>query len=249
MKPQWYASPIDLPEGRSGRIVLSHHVHNAGERLPIVGIRQAILRGVSPINVYLHEPLRVHELREQGVGVWMTDLPEELQQVADALNKFRPRGRVLVGGLGLGILARTLETHPLVESVRVVEINPDVINLTGEGIDVVQGDLREYLQTCEEFDCFMLDTWQNTNEGAWWEDVMPLKRIIRRRFARRPRVWCWAEDMMAAQVVNALQLGAHHWYYTHVPKLTETQARAFVRNVGLPTWERKYGRLVDRGHE
>jgi len=247
-EPAWFESPLHLPEARSGKMKIRHRVLPVGSEVPIVGMRQAMLRGVRPVSAVLEKPLRIHELEEDGVGVWMSDRPEELNQIAQMLRQVNPRGRVLVGGLGLGILAKTLAQRSGVKDVFVVERSADVIKLCkASGYRVQEDDIAAFLRWhAEPFDYYLLDTWQGTNESAWWEDVLPLRRILRRRFGRKPVIHCWAEDIMAGQIVRTLTTTEPHWYYKALPlPLSTRDANKFVRDVGLPAWERNFGAAVD----
>lgn len=247
-EPQWYKSPIDLPEGVSGDVVVSHRHIEPGQKVTIIGMRQALLRGIRAASGIAQQRIRIHELSHNHRGVWMTDLPEELNQIGEMLYDVMPMGRVLVGGLGLGILATTLANRVGVDKVTVVEINPDVIKLCARpGYTVVNADIVEYLRTSnEEFDFFLLDTWQGTNEGTWWSEVMPQRRLIRQRWGKSAQVHCWAEDIMHGQIFNSLVSKQPHWYYTGLPvPMTPRVARAFLRDVGSPAWEAKYGSIID----
>ncbi len=249
-EPAWHASPVVLPEASSGKAQIRHRILKAGEKVSIIGMRQAYLRGTRPACTLLPEPLLVHELTHEDHGVWMTDLPEELNQIAELLFNVRPTGRVLVGGLGLGILPSAVTGCEGVEQVIVIELDEDVINLCAKGTYcdvIIKMDIIDYLRTTSEhFDYYLLDTWQGTGECTWWEDVMPLRRLIRGRWGTRPVVHCWAEDIMQGQIFRNLTHCPPHWYtkYLSVP-MPENEARAFLRNVGWPSWERKYGEAVD----
>ena len=244
-EPAWYPSPIDLPEASSGKVQIRHSIIKAGEKTPVVGMRQAFLRGTRPSSAVLSAPLRIHELVHEDHGMWMTDLPEELNQIEELLFTVKPTGSVLIGGLGLGILPMQVANRIEVSDVTVIELDEDVIKLCANGadFDVVEADITDYLRTTSEhFDFYLLDTWQGTNEGTWWEEVMPLRRLIRQRWGKRPVVHCWAEDIMQGQIFQALTTKPPHWYTTHLPvPMYEKEARSFLRNVGLPAWERKYG--------
>lgn len=248
--PQWYSSPIDLPERQKGTMRVRHSIIPIGEELNIVGMRQAFLRGASPVRGKTAQPLRVHELIEEGHGLWMTDLPEELNQIAEMLYDVRPQGRVLVGGLGLGIVATALLARPNVRDVLAIERSQDVVDLCRQpGYRVHVGDLLQYLEGAEQepFDYYLLDTWQGTNECTWFKEVLPLRRAIRRRHGKRPVVHCWAEDIMLGQILRSLEHARPHWYYSYLPTLMQpAERRWFVRNVGLPSWEKKYGVAIDR---
>lgn len=251
-KPEWYASPIDLPERSVGRYSIKHRMLDVGSEVAIVGLRQAMLRGVKAARGRTEEVLRVHELREKGQGVWMTDLPEELNQIGELLFNVRPTGRVCVGGLGLGILAATVAKWPGVTEVVVVEKSQEIIELcAAEEYTTVCADIAEFLKTSFAFDYYLLDTWQATSEGTWWDEVMPLRRTIRQHWGRVPVIHCWAEDIMWGQILRTLTEKPPHWYMQYLPvPMGLTQARRFLERVGLPAWEKMYGTAVDRAcHE
>jgi hypothetical protein len=266
--PQLYASPISLPEGRSGRFAVKYNYFKPGE-VAVVSLREALLTGRKPVSVKLPVPLRVHELVERRggdtEGVWMSDEPLELRQAADWILGVQPRGKVLVGGLGLGIVATWLAERKGITDVVVVEREQDVINLVQphqRGYTVLHSCIFEFLKTTPRWwwDFAFLDTWQGTNEATWWDTVMPLRRIIGNRFGKK-RVHCWAEDMMLGQVRRAFLLGNRsfmeqlhtvdkaapvegpfrHWYYEGFPEeMTQEEVTDFVTNVGLPAWEARW---------
>lgn len=250
LAPAIYESPISLPEGEAGALRLTHHTLQ-GET-PVVGFRQAYCRGIRAVKGILSKPRRIHELSEVGRGTWMTDLPEELFQIAEALTTVKPAGRVLVGGLGLGILAQALLRRSSVESVTVVELSADVITLCARpGYVVVQDDLLGFLtRSRRAFDCYLLDTWQATSEMTWWHHLVPLRRAIRHRWGAKPKVWGWAEDIMRGQVAASIAGGNRLWKYEGLPERMRSVAiRDFLEGVGLPWWEKKYAVLADRSAE
>lgn len=247
--PRFYRSPIALPERSSGDLSVVHHTLTGS--VSIIGMRQGFLTGRHAIACKLSAPLRVHQLVDKERGVWMTDLPEELFQIATALHEVQPFGRVLVGGLGLGILAKTLYQQAEVASVTVIERSADVIALCASPeYTVFRDDILRFLtNTFGRFDCYMLDTWQGTNEATYWDTVLPLRRAIRNRHGSLPKVWCWAEDIMRGQVRRALQRPHRSWYYKHLPTpMTLGAANWFLRNVGTKSWEKRYGALIDRAY-
>lgn len=66
-----------------------------------------------------------------GKDAWvpvMSDTPAEINEHGDAMD--RAVGRVLVSGLGMGVLVSALLANPMVTHIDVVEIDPDVIDLT-----------------------------------------------------------------------------------------------------------------------
>ena len=242
----WYASPINLPERRNGAVQVRHRTIE--DKTPIVGARQAYTRGLRPVTAKLKEPLRIHELIHDKHGLWMTDLPEELNQIAELMWLLSPSGRVLVGGLGLGIVAKTLAIRKGINktALTVVENDADVIALCATpDYKIVHQDIAAFLREhSDPFDFYLLDTWQGTNESCWLETVMPLRRTIRNRWGSKPVVNCWAEDIMQGQVRRCLVGPNRYWKYERLPLMNERKADQFLANVGLPAWEKAYGGLI-----
>ncbi len=71
-QPAWHKSPIDLPQKTIGKFSVKHRVVTG--KTPVIGMRQAYTRGISPLNAKLDKPLLIHELHEKEHGLWMTDL-------------------------------------------------------------------------------------------------------------------------------------------------------------------------------
>lgn len=247
--PAHYLSPIDLPERTHRKFSIRHRYTKLGERIPIIGARQALLRDQKTTVVIPKEPIKIHELVEDGHGVWMTDQPEELNQIEEMLCTVRPVGRVLVGGLGLGIVAKRLTQIQWIDEVVVIERSRDVINLCkSAGYKTICSDITKYLLRCKKpFDCYLLDTWAGTGEVTWWNTVLPLRRLIRNLWGPKPIIHCWAEDIMWGQIKPKLT-GSYppHWHYKDpFRKMNEKEADYFLTGAGLPEWGLKYGKAFD----
>lgn len=255
--PQHILSPINLAEQTCGAMSIHHRI--VKDSTPIIGARQALMRGVRQVRLKLKQPLIVHQLvedpdEEEGYsGVWMTDLPEELFQIAEAIASVKPQGHVLVGGLGLGILAKMLVALPEVKSVTVVELSKDVISLcAAPGYAVIHGNIHQFLSSRflssrkeHDYDCFMLDTWAGTNESTWWTEVFPMRRMIRNNWSNKAKIWCWAEDIMQGQVARVLAGPGRHWLYEQLPpSMSQKEIKFFLTNIGSPLWEKRYGALI-----
>ena len=251
-------SPINLPEGTSGKFSI---VHGKGDKFDVVSSRESFLTGKKSSVVIFDEPIKVHKLTDQN-GVWMTDVPIEVRQMRDAVKQLRPEGKVLVGGLGLGVVTTLLVNHPRVDKVVTIEKSVDVVALATRGQfvgEVIVADIYEWLATLPvwDFDCAFFDTWRGSNEGEWWYSVFPLRRIIANRFGKQ-RYQCWSEDIMLGQVMRKLTFAdgvqfnpilktpiewKPHWFYRMETPFTWREAHWFVKNIGLPKWEEKYGEL------
>jgi hypothetical protein len=248
--PAWYPSPIHIPEVSAGKIKVTHRIEKAGTKLPIVSTREALLRGQRPVNAVLKEDMVIHELSEQGQGVWMTDLPCELNQAMAAIKLMKPKGKVLVGGLGLGILPAYLTQVHDVETITVVEKNPSVIKLCANRAlyDVKQDDIRTFIRNTPagHYDVIFLDTWQEQTESAFWHEVFPLRRLVRSKLGP-VRLWCWKDDEFMSQAYNSLrqQPEGFHWWHRKLPMpLSHDEAVFFLIGVGSPEWESRYGDMV-----
>jgi hypothetical protein len=123
-------------------------------------------------------------LRISGHGLVMSDTPKEFR---DHFEFFRhAAGNVLVHGLGLGCCLNVIRHIPKVQSITVIEINPDVIAIVGPHfvdpkISIIQGDAR---------------TWQPPKgafyDAVWhdiWSDICTdnLKEMVafHRRYGRK----------------------------------------------------------------
>jgi len=75
-------------------------------------------------------------------------------------------GKVLCGGLGLGLIVHALLENEKVTKIDVAEINPDVIELVGpllpsiEGVRIMQTDV--YDVDAKDYDTIILDLWSWT---------------------------------------------------------------------------------------
>jgi len=94
---------------------------------------------------------------------WMVDDPLHWYGMQDLANA--AMGRVLVAGLGLGLVIHALEANEAVTAIDVVEIDEDVIGLITPLIKmkktrIINIDFWRYLYKTEEnYDTFILDIW------------------------------------------------------------------------------------------
>lgn len=265
-RPYYLRSPINVPEGRVGNFSIEHDEFKPG-LVQVIDIREAMLTGRRPLSARIRKPLKVHRLVEEGRGVWMSDEPRELRQAGEWIQSTGPSGRVLVGGLGLGVVATWLTRLPLVDSVDVVEIRPEVVSLVSKwqcGYDTYITSIFDFVQNAKrwDWDTVFLDIWQGTSESTWWTTVMPLRRAIANKFGSK-NIHCWAEDMMMGQIARAIHSGnastqralkelrpemkidgksQRHWYYEHLPEeMTTSDTTHLLTRVGLPDWEKRWG--------
>lgn len=134
----------------------------------------------------------------RGETVVMSDTPSEWRDhcgiVAIA------EGRVLVAGLGIGMVARALLRKPEVTHLTVVELAPEVIELTaphlkalyGDKLEVVQGDILEWKPPKDaRWDCGWYDIWDDISP-----DNLPDMKRLHRRFGTKVRYQAsWARGL------------------------------------------------------
>lgn len=220
-------SPIAIPQSRAGRHFVLHETMAAGWRVYSRSARTAMLLGGGPESQVLTRPLQLHKLlrltREQlarieagesiegeRAPILMTDHPCELRWMQELAAG--AAGRVLVAGLGLGIVVELLAARPEVAAVDVVEIEPEVVALTrphlsaaaAAKVRLVVADVGAFLRSCRSWpwDLAILDTWSTTDAKTLRIVVEPLLALVRERFGERA-VRCWCEAEMRALAARA----------------------------------------------
>jgi hypothetical protein len=153
------------------------------------------------------------ELYDEARGVWMTDLPIEQRQMEAQTEGLE--GRVLVGGLGLGVVVRILLETDLVDDITVVESDQRIIDLVGptlldefgdESLEIIHADLFNFLRERDPdaaaWDCAFFDIWQSDGESTFHEVVVPLRELAVPHVDGR--IACWNEDVMRGQLALGL---------------------------------------------
>lgn len=209
-------NPLLLKTGQSGDFEIKEIVHPAGTTLETSNLRTALFGGQPQQKITYEEETTWHSLREDG-GIWMTDLPIEQAQHLECLDNMR--GRVLIGGLGLGLAVTLLQDTA--DEIVVIEKSLDVINLVGPSlpgwVEVINADLmtwkEEWRRTDElEFDNAFFDIWQSDGERTFHTVVKPLRQLYDNV---ADNIVCWNEDVMRGQLsLNLSQRLA----YMDIPK-------------------------------
>lgn len=133
----------------------------------------------------------------QNRTMWMSGAQDECLAMKSMAR--RAAGNVLIGGLGLGILAWLCASKPLVKSVTVIELNPDVIAMVRPVVNhpkiaVEQGDIKEYLaRTADRYDFIGLDTWPDAGRAVL--ESPRAKDYARRALARNGIVRTWLDEI------------------------------------------------------
>lgn len=210
----WYSPGLRLPESISWNWSIRHVITEPGERMTVVSHRNAVFMGMQP--TYTVAPGKVvtvelHEKCKEGDKGWMSDSPQEVEQHVRQLKL--ARGRVLVGGLGIGLAVAILARNRRVREIVVVEKSPDVVRLVsphawkfveridrGPSLTVVNSCLFEYLKSAghKPFDFAFLDIWMPTGQTVFADTVLPLRKLAK-RIVNGP-IECWNELEMLGQM-------------------------------------------------
>ena len=179
---------VDVPEGRSG----PWRVNRFSTDPNSIHMLRAKMQGrdISP-GTY------TRLLKDDEWQPMMSDTPAE---VADHISfMYQAEGRVLVNGLGLGVVIKGLLLNPRVQAIDVVEINQDIINLVWPVYEKHK-QVRLYPGNAftiqwppgARWDCVWHDIWPEI-----CTDNLPEITRLKRKYARRC-TWqaAWCEDRL-----------------------------------------------------
>lgn len=183
---------VDVPEGSHGDVTVERFEAKANS---LEGIRQAIDGRPVTDGTFTRLLLDGH--------LWMSDTTQERRdhiepalQIVGGWPGRLPAERVLIGGLGLGMILRVALLTPGVRHVDVVEIDPDVITLVGPHYEQMAAEHGVEL-VIHEADLFKIKWPPGTRWDVAWFDIWPdlgagnlegMQRL-RRSYGRRAG-WC-----------------------------------------------------------
>ncbi len=163
LEPRYLKS--DIPAGSSGDWCV--------EKFEVVGERTERPGSPPPPDCALRRPGTYTRLR-QGATVFMTDLYDEWWTQRIAIEQaLHWGGRVLVAGLGLGLIVDSmLEAASPVERITVLELSPDVLRLSGPHLKARHGDRLELVQA----NAFDWEPPAGRPFSVVWHDIWPNPR-------------------------------------------------------------------------
>jgi hypothetical protein len=125
--------------------------------------------------VQFDRPVSVPILTQAGAmsDPWMSLTPNEILTQRPGIR--RAKGRVLVGGLGLGWFTREILKREQVKHVTVVDINADLLKVIGQPIidahpgrvTMVHSDVWDHVKDNTEYDSYLLDIWKGYPNAAY----------------------------------------------------------------------------------
>ncbi len=169
-----YINEISVPDIKIGDFLLLNSFYDKGEifQYDMPDLESDI---VVPKIGFFDAPVSFPSIYE-GDMPWMSVCPSEINSMKEQMDA--AHGRVLVLGLGLGYYPFIVSKKENVESVVIIERQPEIIRIFEdhilpsfshkEKITVVQADAYEYLGNLHdgEFDFCFADIWEGQTDGA-----------------------------------------------------------------------------------
>lgn len=147
---------------------------------------------------YGQKPGTLVHLKNKYGTIMMAD--SEMEHRTNKPFLWKANGNVLIGGLGLGMILLAVQAKEEVNSVTIVEIHQEIIDLVASQlplngkVEVVHGDIFEwYPPKGIKYDTIYFDIWDNIC-GDNYEEMKKLHRRFARRLNRdNPNCWmsCW----------------------------------------------------------
>ncbi|HSH80023.1 MAG TPA: hypothetical protein VLA19_15975 [Herpetosiphonaceae bacterium] len=145
--------------------------------------------------------------------IWMSDVPLEVWMMWDAIKVLRDPGcrRVLITGLGLGIIVKHALLQPHIQRVDVVELSDDVLRLIrphyrDRRLHVHCGDaLTIELGPRRTWDLIYHDFWQSITAA----NLVTMHTVMERYAGRAGRQLCWQQ----ATCIRMAREEEEHWQF------------------------------------
>lgn len=170
------------------------------------------MRAARDGNDYLMcHPGTYKRLTHERRGCVMSNTPMERRTAVEAFHN--AAGRVLINGLGLGMVLEGVLAKPEVTDVTVIELDPDVISLVGPHfaadprLRIINADAYLWVPPKgEKWDYAWHDIWDDINA-----DNLPLMSKLTRKYARRAaKQGAWSRAEVRREVRRDARRGG--WY-------------------------------------
>lgn len=178
---------VSVPAGKRGPWSIERFEVSKQEAM--IGNIRARMHGRGSI-----QPGFYTKLQHANRGLIMSETPDEMRDHYQAV--YNARGRVLLNGLGLGMVLAAILKREGVEQVTIIEIDADLIALVGphyaadKRVEIINADAFEYKPP------------KGARYAAVWHDIwdglcsdnLPEMTRLKRKYGRRCD-WqgCWGE--------------------------------------------------------
>ena len=170
-----YYRNIKMPAVKMGKSELKYEKYKPYEGFVCNDIVRTIDGRQFPQIGFFSEEFEYPAILENG-RIWMTVTPNEVETMKDAVRG--AKGNMLAYGLGFGYYAYMVSEKADVDSITVVEKNPDIIQLfqnhilpqfkNADKVRIVEADAFEYAKEfmpAEGYDFVFTDLWHDVSDG------------------------------------------------------------------------------------
>lgn len=173
---------VDLPEGEHGAARVARFTITEDEAR-MDRLRAAIHGHGRGVKAGTYTKLLVNGT------LWMSDTPAEVRDHQEPVRQAHARGgRILINGLGIGMVLRAVLASPKVEHVDVVELNPDVAALVGDHYAAIDPRVHVYLDDAHTIKWPADARWTVAWHDIWatiTTDDSESRTRLNRKYARR----------------------------------------------------------------
>lgn len=180
-------------------------------------------------------------------GMLATTSPSEIWELDDALRLCH--GRVLVGGLGLGLFVRYLQDHEQITSAVFVERHDRVLAYTSMALVQMQDEgslpaprvqsefcrdrITRFINTAvvgkqDVFDSAFLNTYMDASVDTWANEVVPARRMLAK--AKVNTVIVRKEADMLKRVRGMISLNRPHPVVDVFNRVWDSQKKEFAKD-------------------
>lgn len=179
-----------LEDDRQGRFGIDHFTIDPNT---LSGARAMIRQGI-PAGEYVR--------LTDGFAVVMSNTPMEKRTNRQFVET--AHGRVLIGGLGIGMIILAIQDKEDIDEIIVIEKNQEVIDLIqpqlkfNSKVKIVKGDVFTY-EPEGKFNTIYMDIWYTIGSDIYEEEMKPLIKRYRKYLVSKsedPNCWidCWAKN-------------------------------------------------------
>lgn len=138
--------------------------------------------------------IRLYENEE----LWMCNHNVDISEHQEIANKCE--GKILIGGLGLGVILKQLQKKDDIIKVIVIDNSPEVIKMVWKYLEldnrfkIIQDNIKHYIKTTTKtFDYIYIDTFLDMNKKIYKKKVLPLKKLAE-KMAPKDNIFFWREN-------------------------------------------------------
>lgn len=135
-------------------------------------------------------------------GCVMSDTPMEKRTNRQFL--WNAHGKVLIGGLGIGMILLAIQDKEDVEQITVIEKHAEVIEIIqkqlplNDKVTIVHADIFEYIPQ-SKYNTIYIDIWNCINEDVYENEMKPLIRRYRKYLVPKSEdeeryIDCWCKE-------------------------------------------------------